>query len=103
MADFLGLGFAEFRRRFVTMKWGRPSFRERPNFDCVFYDAETARWSIYAVRPSQCRAFPFWPELLRSQSAWDAAARKCPGMNEGPLLTPEDIAEWQRRAGLIQE
>ena len=39
-----------------------------------------------------CRTWPFWPELLESPHAWAEAARHCPGMNEGPLWTPEQIA-----------
>lgn len=88
----------ELRRRYVTLRWGRPSFRERPNGDCVFYDKAGARCSIYPVRPAQCRSFPFWAELLESESAWDAYAKRCPGMNEGPLLSPSEIAQWMRDA-----
>lgn len=39
--------------------------------------------SIYAVRPLQCRTWPFWPENVADRESWDRAARKCPGMNRG--------------------
>ncbi|MCR5347640.1 MAG: YkgJ family cysteine cluster protein [Fretibacterium sp.] len=97
IAGYLGISRAELRRQ-ITMRWGRPSFRERPNGDCVFYDADSARCSIYPVRPSQCRSFPFWPETLRSRAEWDRYAARCPGMNEGPLLSPAEITEWVCRA-----
>ena len=98
VAEYLGISLMELRRKFVTMRWGQPSFRERPNGDCVFYSPAEARCSIYPVRPTQCRMFPFWPEFLQSREAWDAYARKCPGMDEGPLLTPAEIEAWVRAA-----
>ncbi len=96
--EFLGIDPSDFKRRFVTMRWGSPSFAERSNGHCVFYDAGSARCLIYAVRPEQCRSFPFWPELLQSRAAWDAEARRCPGMNEGPLRSAAEIEEWTRSA-----
>ena len=81
----------EFERVCVTRKWGRPSFRERRNGDCVFYNAETARCAIYPVRPAQCALFPFWPSVMESRAEWDRQARHCPGMNDGRLHSAEAI------------
>ena len=33
------------------------------NFRCVFFDLSQRKCSIYSVRPSQCRTFPFWPRF----------------------------------------
>ena len=87
----LDLDERTFRRRFVTLRWGRPSFIERPNGDCIFYRAEEARCSIYGVRPSQCRLFPFWTEVMRSEESWTSYARSCPGMNDGRLYSASEI------------
>ena len=46
--------------------------------------------SVHPAKPTQCRAFPYWPELLESESAWAKAAQYCPGMNQGELV---NIAE----------
>ena len=35
---------------------------------------------------TQCRIFPFWPELLESRQEWRKTARYCPGMGKGPLI-----------------
>ena len=88
---FLSLDKGTFRRRFVTLRWGRPSFIERPNGDCIFYRVEEARCSIYRVRPSQCRLFPFWTEVMRSEESWTSYARSCPGMNDGRLYSASEI------------
>jgi Fe-S-cluster containining protein len=81
----------EFRRRCVTLKWGQPSFVERPNGDCVFYDAEKARCKIYPLRPAQCSLFPFWLSVMDSKTDWDREALRCPGMNDGRLYSAEEI------------
>ncbi len=30
------------------------------NYACIFFDTDIKRCTIYDVRPSQCRTFPFW-------------------------------------------
>ncbi len=86
----LGLDVAELRRRAETSRWRFPSLRERAGGECVMLGAG-ARCGIYAVRPIQCRTWPFWPELLQSPEAWRSAARRCPGMDSGPLWSEERI------------
>ena len=102
MRAFLSLDEDAFRRRFVTLRWGRPSFIERPNGDCVLYRAEEARCAIYPVRPSQCRLFPFWPEVMRSEASWASCARNCPGMDDGRLYSASEI-EARLREGAARE
>ena len=89
--NFLGTDEAEFRRDYVTLMWGRPSFAERPNGDCVFYDARNAKCAIYSVRPLQCALFPFWASVMESREEWDKEARRCPGMNDGRFHGLEEI------------
>ena len=71
--------------------WGRPSFQERPNGDCIFYDATRAKCSIYSIRPIQCELFPFWASVMESKEEWDKEARRCPGMNDGRLHSADEI------------
>jgi len=52
---------------------------DRP--DCPFLSG--ARCSIYAVRPVQCRTFPFWAENLRNRARWRRLRRFCPGIDRG--------------------
>lgn len=49
---------------------------------CPFLDA-ASRCSIQPVKPWQCGAYPFWPEVMASEEAWREEARFCEGMNEG--------------------
>ena len=80
MAEFLELSLRQFRRRWTTLDEGHRVLRmDGP--DCPFLDG--SRCSIYPVRPSQCRTFPFWTENLSSPGAWKALREFCPGIDVG--------------------
>ncbi len=90
MAAALGLSKEEFLRMYTReTEMGRRSLREVDSptgRDCVFLrrdDQGRALCSVYQARPTQCRTWPFWPEVLRSSAAWERAARSCQGMAEG--------------------
>jgi Fe-S-cluster containining protein len=42
--------------------------------------------AIHPAKPTQCRIFPFWPELVESPREWAKTARYCPGIGKGPLI-----------------
>jgi len=54
--------------------------RENSHGACVFYHNGC---SIYPVRPLQCRSFPFWFNLLRSEKSWQTVRDHCPGIGRG--------------------
>src|SRR5205807_1713030 len=66
------------------------SLREKSNGDCVFYD-RSAGCTIYAVRPRQCRTWPFWESNVAKPEAWRRTCEVCPGSGQGDLITPEEI------------
>jgi Fe-S-cluster containining protein len=90
IAEFLGIRERDFVRQYIRKVDQKMSLIELPNGNCVFYDQGC---KIYPVRPSQCRTFPFWKELLTNQSNWDRAARECPGMNQGKHFAEEEIGD----------
>jgi len=92
VAEHLGMESEAFRKGFVVERRGRMSLRERPNWDCVMYQGESARCGIYSVRPLQCRLFPFWPSILRTRRGWVERSSECPGMDRGRFWSAEEIA-----------
>lgn len=69
--------------------------REQENGDCVFY--EEGRCRIHPVKPEQCRLYPFWFANVRGAAAWERTCRECPGIGEGPVVSPAAIlAQVQR-------
>jgi Fe-S-cluster containining protein len=90
MARFLGELPFEFRRKFTRSLDGRDSLAETAapdgGFDCVFLvrdDQGRAGCRIHAVRPAQCRTFPFWREHLGSAERYAAVGASCLGVRRG--------------------
>lgn len=109
MAAHLEIEESEFYKRFARKLGNRWSLREyqtqEHGFNCVFLDRDSqpgkALCSIYSVRPTQCRTWPFWPENVSSREIWEAVKRRtpCPGMGCGTLI-PIDQIRIQRDAPL---
>lgn len=70
----------------------RLSLKEKSNYDCIFW--ADGGCIVYKHRPLQCRGFPFWSPFLVSQETWDNLATKCPGVNQGPHYSQQQIAAW---------
>jgi Fe-S-cluster containining protein len=96
MAGQLGLEDAEFRARYTHSTPVGPSLREvrtKHGYDCIFLkrDDGKATCSVYESRPLQCRTWPFWKSNLKSERNWQSIRRTCPGVDQGPLHSPEFI------------
>lgn len=63
---------------------------------CVFLGADL-RCRVYAVRPEQCRTYPFWPEVVVSQRAWRAEAKRCEGIGRGDVVPLERVTRLLHR------
>ncbi len=98
LAGRVGVTRERFLEQFTHMLPMGRSLIEKPSTfgnDCIFLDRETipgkAVCAVYHDRPAQCRTWPFWPSLLRSEAAWNAAKRTCPGIDKGPRRTVQQI------------
>jgi Fe-S-cluster containining protein len=91
LAAHEGLAIDEFENRYVRLIGVRKSLHEYANGDCVFFDSQTRKCRVYAVRPRQCRTWPFWESNLRSPQAWADTCRACPGSGAGRLYQLEEI------------
>src|SRR6266496_4071375 len=87
MADFTGMTAGAFEKRFVYRKPRQMRLRVASEGACPFL--EEGRCSIHPAKPTQCRIFPFWPELVESRREWKKTARYCPGIGKGPLIQIE--------------
>ena len=82
IARYLDLDRGDFGRRYLRRVGAQPSLVDAPSGDCVFWE-EGRGCTIYPVRPSQCRTFPFWGRHIETPQAWEAVTRSCPGAGEG--------------------
>ena len=90
IAAQLGLTADAFARKHVRRVGLRHSLLEKSDGDCEFLQRlPTGRTacSIHAVRPTQCRTWPFWKSNLTTPEDWAKTASGCPGMNTGPRVS----------------
>ena len=85
-----------FEDQYIRRSGIRKSLREFPNGDCVFFDGEARKCTVYRARPRQCRTWPFWDSNLKSPKTWQETCEVCPGSGKGKLYQLEDI-EKQRQ------
>ena len=107
IAAFLGVSTASFKKLYTrtgdTRKLRLLKMRPQPSSedeeDCIFLDrsSDGAICLIHEVKPSQCRAWPFWPDALKSRTAWEAAGKHCCGIDRDPdHVTREEISSHHR-------
>lgn len=93
-AAFVGMKRAEFERKYVCGTKRRRRFKKPRHSECPFL--VEGGCSIHPAKPTQCRAFPFWPELVESRPKWSATRLSCPGIGQGPLIQIKAIEESLR-------
>lgn len=98
-AAFLNLSTAEFERRYIVRFKHLLRLRKPLNAQCHFL--REGGCSIHPAKPTQCRLYPFWPELVEDQAAWQNAGKECPGIGKGSLIqigTACEIASEMKQA-----
>lgn len=57
--------------------------------NCIFLKAQSC--SAYRARPTQCRTWPFWPEVMNAKTWSKEVASFCPGVGKGKLWSAKEI------------
>jgi Fe-S-cluster containining protein len=92
LAAHFGTTPVEFERDHVRIVGVGRSLFERFNGDCEFFDNQTRACGVYVARPTQCRTFPWWPQLIESRAAWQGVCEACEGARvTEPIVSVEEI------------
>ena len=81
LANLKKMDLDRFTRLYVRAAEGRLALQERRmqgEYLCCFFDPVEVRCTVYAVRPEQCRTYPFW-EPFRKDA--DKLQFECPGVS----------------------
>ena len=84
IAAHQGMSAEAFEARYVIRFRSLLRFRKPPKSQCHFLTSSGC--SVHVVKPVQCRTYPFWPELVEDQNAWNDEAQRCPGIHQGELI-----------------
>lgn len=89
-AKHLNISTATFTRQYCDMKDGVWHLKEDPKQpECMFL--KNKRCSTYEARPTQCRTWPFWPEVMTPKAWKGEVASFCPGVGKGKLWSKQEI------------
>jgi len=95
MAAFLKITPGAFERQYVYRTSRLLRLRVPREAQCHFL--REGGCSIHPAKPTQCRIFPFWPELVESRREWKKTAQYCPGIGKGPLVQIETALDQARQ------
>ena len=91
LADHLRLSVREFRKRYTFKdEYGYTQLRFESD-TCVFLEPGTKRCTVYPARPTQCRTFPFWRDMIADGKWTDEARALCEGIGRGPTHRLTDV------------
>lgn len=94
MARFLNISTLKFTKTYCQKTKGYFHLREEKGKpDCLFLKNKSC--TIYLARPTQCRTWPFWPEVLNAKTWKKDVAQFCPGVEKGKLFTSAEIIKIQ--------
>ena len=83
LAKYLNMSQEDTIKKYLYKVGYKYSIKEKQlsktNFACVFFDTIKKQCSIYDVRPTQCRTFPFW-EYFKDKI--DEVKEECPAIVE---------------------
>ncbi|MFZ3231279.1 MAG: YkgJ family cysteine cluster protein [Pseudobdellovibrio sp.] len=89
-AKFMKIRTAEFTKKYCDRTNGVWHLKEDPKRpDCMFLNGK--RCSVYEGRPTQCRTWPFWNEVMNAKTWAKEVAAFCPGVGKGKLWSVKEI------------
>jgi len=89
MAKFLKLSPSVFTKKYCEKdELGQWKLRE---FKATCQFLQNNQCVVYEARPTQCRTWPFWPEVMGAKAWAKDVAAFCPGVGKGKLWSPKEI------------
>jgi Fe-S-cluster containining protein len=97
-ARFLKMSAEDFEARYVYRTRHLIRLRKPRGSQCHFLKNHGC--GIHPGKPTQCRTFPFWPDLVGNEEEWKETARYCPGIGVGNFVP---LAEVERSLAAMRK
>jgi len=81
LQDYFGLEYDTFREKYISVHQRKLILNEHPRGGCMFAHTGDGRCPIYAIRPEQCRTYPFWPAVKNDRGWFIEESKECPGIS----------------------
>lgn len=91
MAKSLNISTQSFTKKYCLKEDGVYHLIDGHNGACFFL--EDKKCGIYEGRPTQCRTWPFWPEVMPAKTWKKEVSSFCPGIGKGKTWSKEEIEE----------
>ncbi len=91
MAQHLNLTTRQFTKQYCEKEDGVYHLIDGEKGHCQFLDNKQCQ--VYEGRPTQCRTWPFWPEVMDAKTWNKEVAAFCPGVGRGKVWSKKDISE----------
>lgn len=89
MAKHFGLSVREFSKTYCDKDsngfWKVNDFTKACRF------LENKQCKVYEARPTQCRTWPFWPEVMSAKAWSKEVSAYCPGVRKGRIWSKQEI------------
>ena len=89
MAKSLNLTTRQFTKDYCKKADGIHHLIEGEQGRCYFL--EDNKCGVYEGRPTQCRTWPFWPEVMAAKVWKKEVAAYCPGIGKGKTWKADEI------------
>ncbi len=100
LARHLKMTLAEFTEKHCELQDKIWKLKEHVNDDCMFLKEKMC--GVYEARPTQCRTWPFWPEVMNAKSWAKDVVTFCPGVGKGKIWSAKEI-ETQLKAQMASQ
>lgn len=89
-AKYFKIRTSDFTKKYCKKTAGIWHLKEDPkNPDCMFLKGKSC--GVYEGRPTQCRTWPFWPEVMNAKTWAKEVKSFCPGVGRGPIISGKEI------------
>lgn len=95
LADQLKMPIVDFLKSYVEERENTlMSLKSKPGgVGCIFL--QNNKCSVYDSRPTQCRTYPFWPDIVMGEAEWKAEASSCEGIKVDSRLSSDVMPDYQ--------
>lgn len=102
MAKLLKVSTTVFTKKYCDKLNGVFHLKEdKKNPDCLFLKGK--RCTVYAARPTQCKTWPFWPEVMNAKTWNKEVVGFCPGIGKGPKISGTQIEKILKEQTLWED